>query len=299
MRPISLIFALVLAAAAHAADALQVPVWPAEGAALTTESVSASVGGAPSKVLTVNSPSDDLMLLVVLDLTEDLAAVEQARTALLNRISSMAPNHYVAVMTAQNGLRVLTEPTGDRNAASEAIRSQQVGGRAGLLETIERAAQIGSSIIQKSGVRLAVLYLTDSNVGNYREALDNPTINQSDNGDVSRRADSLVRERVARMVASLSRTQAPVFISHLTYRTDALNVAYQTGLIAIASATGGAATVARSVSEIPAAVNDTVDRILQHYTVTVALPNRNKSVDVMLDQEGTSLDYRSTFVVGN
>jgi hypothetical protein len=247
----------------------------------------------------VNSPSDDLMLLVVLDLTEDLAAVEQARTALLNRISSMAPNHYVAVMTAQNGLRVLTEPTGDRNAASEAIRSQQVGGRAGLLETIERAAQIGSSIIQKSGVRLAVLYLTDSNVGNYREALDNPTINQSDNGDVSRRADSLVRERVARMVASLSRTQAPVFISHLTYRTDALNVAYQTGLIAIASATGGAATVARSVSEIPAAVNDTVDRILQHYTVTVALPNRNKSVDVMLDQEGTSLDYRSTFVVGN
>jgi hypothetical protein len=101
------------------------------------------------------------------------------------------------------------------------------------------------------------------------------------------------------MVASLSRTQAPVFISHLTYRTDALNVAYQTGLISIAAATGGSATVARSVAEIPAAVNDTLDRILKHYTVTVALPNQNKSVDLTLDQQGASLDYRSNFVVGN
>jgi hypothetical protein len=300
MRCVRLLFASLLSAAVGlAADAIQVPVWSPDGAALSAQSLAAAVDGAPAEVLNVHSPTDDLMLLVVLDLTEDLAAVEQARAALLSRIGTLAPNQYVAVFSAQNGLRVLAEPTGDRTAAASAIRSQQVGGRAGLLETIERSAQIGSSIIQKSGVRLAVLYLTDSNVNNYREALDNPTINKRDGGDVSRRADSLVRERIARMTASLARTQAPVFISHLSYRNDALNVAYQTGLIALAAATGGTTTVARSVAEIPDAINATLDHILGHYSVTLAVAIPGKKVAVTLeDQAGGSLDYRSSFVLG-
>jgi len=240
------------------------------------------------------------MLLVVLDLTDDLAAVEQASGALLARVQSLAPNHYVGVLTAQNGLRVLAEPTGDRDVASAAIRSQQVGGRAGLLETIENAAKIGSSIINKSGVRLAILYVTDSDVNNYREALNNPSINYSDGGDVSRRADSLVRERIARMVASLTTTQAPVFITHLTYRNDSLNVAYQTGLISLAAATGGSTRVARSLSEIPAVVNTTLDQILGHYAVTVALHKSGKKVDVTLaNQAGGDLNYRSSYTFEN
>jgi hypothetical protein len=251
-------------------------------------------------VLGVHVPADDLMLLIVLDLTDDLAAVEQARAALLQRVQLMTPNHFVGVLTAQNGLRVLSEPTADRELASAAIRSQQVGGRAGLLETIEQSARIGSSIIDKSGVRLAIFYITDSDVNNYREALNNPSINYSDGGDVSRRADSLVRERIARMVASLSKTQAPVFINHLNYRTDQLNVAYQTGLISLAAATGGSTTIARSLNEIPSIVNSTLDHILEHYAVTVALHTSNKKVDVTLASEDAgALDYRSSYTFEN
>src|SRR5690348_10904367 len=112
MRTVVVSCSLWLAAAScFAADAVQVPVWAPEGAALTLESVSASVDGSPSEVLEVHAPTDDLMLLVVLDLTDDLAAVEQARSALLARVQTLAPNHYVGVLTAQNGLRVLSEPT--------------------------------------------------------------------------------------------------------------------------------------------------------------------------------------------
>lgn len=286
--------------AAQAADRVQVPVWIEHGAALTTEGLSASVDGTPSKILNLRAPSDDLMLLVVLDLTDDLAAVEQARSALIRRLTPMAPNHYVGVLSAQNGLRVLAEPTADRDIAALAIRAQQVGGRAGLLETIEQAAEIGNSIVRKSGVRLAILYLTDSDVNNYREALNNPTINQSDSGDVSRRADSLVRERVSRMAASLGHSQAPVFISHLTYRTDALNIAYQTGLISLSAATGGSTAVARSIAEIPAVINGALDRIMGHYSVTVEIAGTAKKVAVTLANEaGDSLDYRSSYVLGN
>jgi hypothetical protein len=147
---------------------------------------------------------------------------------------------------------------------------------------------------------VAVLYVTDSDINNYREAFNNPTINQSDNGDVSRRVDSLIRERVSRMVTSLLKTQVPIFISHLTYRTDSLNVAYQTGLIALARATGGNAVMARSTSEISPNVNQLLDHILNHYSVRVELPGaRQKKVDLNVQSGSGTLDYRSSFVLGN
>jgi len=286
--------------AAFAADAIQVPVWTPEGEVLPAATLVAMIGGERTEVLNVQAPADDLMLLVVLDLTDDLALVEQARSALLARIEKLPANHLVGVLSAQNGLRVLTEPTADHEKIAAAIRSQQVGGRAGLLETVEEAAQIGSSIITKSGVRVAILYVTDSDINNYREAFDNPTVNRSDGGDVSRRMDSLVRERMSRMSATLSKTQAPVFITHLSYRSDQLNVAYQTGLISLTAATGGNALVARSNAEVPSYVNSALDHILGHYSVKLALHNPAlKKADVALESEAGELDYRSSYVLEN
>jgi hypothetical protein len=175
-----------------------------------------------------------------------------------------------------------------------------VGGRAGLLNTIEKAAQIGGSVISKSGVRLAVLYLTDSDIGNYRENYNNAVVNNSDHGDLSRQfTDVLVRERISRMVTSLRSTRAPVFISQLTYRTDQLNLAYQTGLLALADATGGSATISRSIAEIPSAINELLDRILGHYSVAVSLPETGRDrLDVELKtREGHPLTHRSTYVL--
>jgi hypothetical protein len=296
MRFGKLAWALLAPALLFGADAIQVPVWGPDG--LDADSITASIGGEPTEVLGVRLPSDDLMLLVVLDLTGDLANVEQARQALLERLDSLPVNHFVGVMSAQNGLRVLAEPTNDRSAIAAAIRSQKVGGVPGLLDTVEQVARMASAIIEKSGVRVAVLYVTDSNVSEYRESFNNPTVNRSDNGDVSRRMDSLVRERMSRMAGALARTQAPVFVTHLTFRNDQLNMAYQTGLISVAAATGGTALVARSIAEIPSAVNTTLDQILNHYSVRLAVHNQKlKKADVSLVSRAGSLDYRTSYLL--
>jgi hypothetical protein len=282
------------------APGIHVPVWAARGETLTAGTLSASINGAPARILSIKSPEDELMLLVVLDLTDDLAAVEQARRALTARLDKLPSNYFVGVLLAQNGLRVVAEPTTDRTVAAAAISSHTVGGRAGLLETIEPAAQIGTSVISASGVRLAVLYLTDSDIGNYREAFTNPVVNSSDNGDLSRRfSDVLVRERISTIATKLAETGVPIFISQLTYRTDQLNVAYQTGLIALAGATGGSATISRSVSEIPSAIDELLDRIVGHYSVKLAVPDPKKKINVILrTPQGNALIYRSNFVLG-
>jgi hypothetical protein len=281
---------------------LHLPVW-AQGERLSPDTLTASINGTPAKITRLAMPEDDLVLLVVLDLTDDLAAVEQARHELIHRIEAFPPNFYVGVLRAQNGLRVLTEPTADREVVAAAIRSSSVGGRAGLLETIERAAQIGSSVIRASGVRVAVLYLTDSDIGNYRENFTNTTVNSSDFGDLSRRfPDVLVRERISRTLRNLSTTEAPVFISQLTYRTDQLNLAYQTGLISLATSTGGTASISRSVSEIPSAIDSLVDRIVGHYSLALAVPPNPglKKLNISLGaQNGRHLDYRAEYVLNH
>jgi hypothetical protein len=280
---------------------IHVPVWAGSGDSYGAESFSATIDGEPARVLTVSGPQDDLMLLVVLDLTDDLAAVEQARRALIERINELPPNHFVGVMQAQNGLRVLAEPSGDHAAAAAAIRSYPVGGRAGLLNTVEKAASIGSSVMSTSGVRLAILYLTDTDICNYRENFCNDTVNRSDGGDLSRgeARTTIVRDRIARMTAALGGTQAPLFICQLVYKTDQLNVAYQTGLIGLTAATGGSTTIARSVSEIPAGISQLVDRIRNHYSVTVAVPDgaRDKVAITLRTQQGSQLTYRSDYVL--
>ena len=150
-------------------------------------------------------------------------------------------------------------------------------------------------------MRLAVLYLTDSDIGNYRENFTNTTVNSSDSGDLSRRfPDVLVRERISRTLRSLAATQAPVFISQLTYRNDQLNVAYQTGLMSLATSTGGAASISRSIAEIPSAIDSLVDRIVGHYSLSLVLPKQGglKNLVVMLDTPtGLQLDYRAEYTV--
>ena len=279
---------------------VHLPIW-GPNPPLSADTLTASINGGPAKITHLATPEDDLVLLVVLDLTDDLAAVEQARRELIRRIEMFPPNFLVGVLGSQNGLRVLTEPTADREVVAAAMSFSTVGGRAGLLETIERAAQIGSSIISASGVRLAVLYVTDSDIGNYRENFTNTTVNSSDSGDLSRRfPDVLVRERISRLQRSLAVTQAPVFISHLTYRNDQLNVAYQTGLISLAASTGGTASISRSVSEIPSGIDSLVDRIIGHYSLALAMPNDPglKKLDVTVGTEdGRQLDYRMEYVL--
>jgi len=271
MRKVILSFLLAIAGLAAPPDpkrepaVVRAPVW-------TNGEVTAKVDGESAKVLRVLGGQSGLMILLVLDLAGDLSLVDPARATLVEQIEKLPPNALAGLLRAQDGLRVLADPGPDRTALTARIRELNISGRAGLLDTVEQAVELGDSILAKARVRLAVLYITDSVIGNYREDYTNPVVNSSDSADLSRRfPEGLVKEKIHQLTAQVSRRQSPLFIVHLNHRTDRLNEAYQTGLLELAAATGGSAEFCRSVAEIPAAIGKVFESILSHRAVDVEI----------------------------
>lgn len=162
-----------------------------------------------------------------------------------------------------------------------------MGGKAGLLETIEGAAEIADGMLRKAAVRAAVLYLTDSSIANYREDYTNPVINQSDRTDLSRRfPDRLIRDRVRQLEAALESRLAPVFVLHLEDRPGPLEEAHQNGLKKLAEATGGGAVFCRTPAEIGPALEEMLLKIRSGYTLALeaaARPGRSLRIRVAAD----------------
>jgi hypothetical protein len=261
--------------------------------------VRATLDGSEARVRGIKGPDDDLMLLIVLDLAGDPSSVEPAKEALLNEIRKLPPRTVVGLMRAQDGLRVVANPTADHESLAQAISSLPVSGKAGLLDTMEAAGRIADSILSKTTVRVALLYISDSDVANYREDFTNPVINSSDSHDLSRRfPETLVQEKVSQVDSVLAGQQAPIFLVHLSYRTDRINDAYQNGLKQLAETTGGTANLCRWSGEVPAAIEKSFSLIGAHYSVTLALPEHvGKTVQVSIDMEdsGHNLNYRTRF----
>jgi len=269
----------------------RVPAWPGSA---PLDGIKAMVEGREARIERVLGPQDPLVLLLVLDLTGDITRIDLARQAAAEAIAKLPDHVWVGVLSALDGLRVLQDPGPDRAAAAAAIQSAQVTGRAGLLETVNRAARLAVSLLHKAPVRVAVLYLTDSDIGNYREDFTNPVINYSDTRDLSRRfPDALIREKSARLAAALAPSDAPVFAVHLAYRSDRLNEAYQTGLEQILEATGGQAWFCRNLAEIPEAVAAAFERIQSMCAIDIRLPGGlPKNITVQF-AGGADLQYRS------
>jgi hypothetical protein len=274
---------------------VHVPFWP-EGTA-KPETVQAKLNGEPARVLRLQGPGDDLFLILVLDLAGDLSLVDPAREALIASFPRLPPKTTIALMRAQDGLRVVADPGTPLPQLTDSIRQLTISGRAGLLDTVQLAVQLGDSILAKARVRVAILYITDSNIANYREDYTNPVINSSDSGDMSRRfPEGLVKDKIQQIRTSLSGFQSPVFIVHLDYRSDRLNEAYQTGLLELATVSGGAAEFCRSASDIPESIGQMLDRVSSLHTAEVeAKPSKARQLDVELDAEGTQLRYRTHY----
>ena len=304
----ALLFAWTLLAAPPkpTSRTVKVAVWAdaAEGAQpaahLAAKDLSATLAGAESRVVEVKGPGDDLMLVAVLDLAGDLSLAEAAKDALAAAIGKLPPRATVAVMRAQDGAKVLADPGADRAASVSAVRDVPVSGKAGLLDTVETVTRLADSILAKTSVRTAVLYVTDSEPENYREDFTNPVINSSDTHDLSRRfPEALIQEKISKVAAALAQSQAPLFVVHLRYRGDRLGEAYQNGLKQLAEVTGGSAIFCRSSEEIADAIERALGLIASSYSVAVALPElRSKSFDLKLDAGGKySLTYRTRFVL--
>jgi hypothetical protein len=255
---------------------------PEQSPALDATAFRATIDGNPAKVLQVRGPSDDLVLMVVLDLTGDLTLIDTAREALAKRLTSLAPNNWVALLKSQDHLQVLLDPTPDRAKVAEAMSAYVATGNAGLLTTVESAAVLGDSLLNRSKVRVAVLYVTDSNIYNYREDFSNPVINSSDSRDLSRRfPDQLIREKIQKISARLAATETPLYFVHLNYFSDPINEAYQRGLMQLADESGGAGAFCRSRGEIPDAIEKVVSAAAAHWSVEVELSGAKSRVAIV------------------
>ncbi len=274
---------------------VRIPVWIDSKPGDTPKpAFTAKLGNAATAIADQQPPTDDLVILVVLDLAGDIARVDAARAALTGTLDKLPPNAWVGLMRAQDGLRVLTDPGSDRQALAAGLESLVVSGKAGFFDTVEMAGELADNVARKSNVRVALLYVTDSDIYNYREDYTNPVINSSDPHDLSRKfADALIQAKVARLKEALAAQQTPLFIVHLNYRYDRLNAAYENGLRDLAETTAGTALFCRSPAEIPDQIAAAVETIRSAWSVTLALPKKaSASLQVHLsarDADGSEL----------
>jgi hypothetical protein len=276
---------------------VRVPVWLQAGETSASPDFQVSVDGRAAKVLSVATPKDDMVLLLVMDLSGDSGDFEIARRALAEALDKLSPNTYVGLLRAQDGLSVLEDPTPDRAAVKSALDAVTVTGQAGLFDTVENVERIADAIAAASPVRIAVLYVSDSDVRNYREDLSNPVVNSSDSHDLSRKfPDVLIREKVSKLEASLLRRQTPLFLVHLRSRSDRLNEAYENGLRRLVEITAGSSVFCRSGAEIPEVISRLIDYICSQYTLTVELPvPARPSVQIQVNTKGSGggIAYRA------
>jgi len=247
----------------------------------------------------VHDPASPLMLLVVLDLTGDMALIDPAREALKGALAALSSNVWISLLRAQDGLHVLCDPGPDRGVVNSKLDTLETTGRAGLLETLQPASQLAERILHRAPVRTALLFLTDSNIYNYREDYTNPVVNPSDSRDLSRRfPEALIREKTAKLAATLNANDVPIFVHHVAYLRDRLNEAYQTGLQQIAESTGGYATFSRSPGDIPGDVAGVVKKVVGSWAVDLELPSRTqRTFTVQLNAGGREIQYRTKYTL--
>jgi hypothetical protein len=299
MRTTALLLAFAMLAAAQPkgrVNHIRVPVWAeTKGGeeALDPKMFSARLGDGAARILSVRGPSDDLMIVLVLDFTGDLSLVDSAKAAAIDAIRTLPPKAAVALLRAQDGMRVALDPTTDREALAAAIRDMPVSGKAGFLDTVEDACRIANRVVSKTQLRAAVIYLTDSSIYNHRDDYANPVINSSDSHDMSRRfPEGLVKQKIASLEERLAPLQAPLFVVHLAYRTDRLEQAYQAGQGSLAAATGGSGVFCKSSAEIPEAVAAAFANAASLYELDIQTPEkRSRQVQAQIENQGRALTY--------
>lgn len=233
----------------------------------------AALDNDPVKLGKIRGPQDDLIVLLVLDLTGDVSRIDAARSALAEQFKELPANTWLAVVKSQDLLQVLVDPTPDREKVLTAIQEYGATGKSGILDTLESAAKMGDALLTNANVRVAVLYLTDSNVYNMREDFTNPVINASDAGDLSRRfPGQLIKEKMGKLSDSLTPFQAPFFFVHLQYSSDPINQAFQRGLLQLAEESGGTGAFCRSRGEISDSLQKVLAAVGNSWSVAVQLP---------------------------
>ena len=257
-----------LLAAPAGAELLKTPVW----SEAPPHAFEVLIDGEPVPVRSVQTPDDELVLLLVMDVVKRADRVDAARDAIVRKLTELGPKYYAGILSAQDGLEVRQDPTRGRGRLRRKLEELDVRGVPGLLDVIEQTSQIADRTQIAANVRLAVLFLTDGEIEDYRGDYTIPVVNPSDGRDLSRRFGSqLILERIRSTVDALESAQVPLFFLHLARQYDDLNEVYQNGISEFARVTGGTALFAQGLQEVPALVNQVLDEIAGHSVVSIEL----------------------------
>jgi len=278
LRPYTLLLAILAAVSAMGTlpaqtETVSIPAWVEEGSCGPAPKFEATFNSKPAPVISPLGPGTDQVVLLVLDFTSDVSLVDAAKQSISAEIAKLPANIWVGLLSDQDGLHVLADPSPNRQPLLNALKGLAGTGKPGLLASITPALSLADSILRKSPVRVSVLYITDSNIYNYREDYTNPVINGSDPHDLSRVfPDALIQDKISKLEEDVTSLEAPLFVVHLNYRGDTLNESYQNGLLTLADATGGKGQVCRSVGEIPDAIAAAFARISNAWRLKLGVP---------------------------
>src|SRR5262249_40267842 len=160
------------------------------------------------KIDSLDGPESPMLLFIAFDIVGDLTNINEARDGVVAELNNLGSQFWVGLISAQEQLAVIQEPTPDRTLLKQKIEELTQIGRGGLLESIQPIADLTTSILLKAQVRVAVIFVTDSDVANYRADYLNPPVNVSDSRDLSRRfAGRALQEKISRISSSLARYQ--------------------------------------------------------------------------------------------
>jgi hypothetical protein len=284
---------------------LKVPLWVknAEGEhvqELQPESIRVWFDEEAATVTGVDPPDGNRIILIVMDVVGDIVRVDAARQALVEALQGLHPQHYVALLRAQDGLQIIVEPTNERELIKDSILNLQVSGFPELLGSLEGAAALGHRILSESEVSVATLYITDGSIYDYRGGFTNPVINPSDGGDLTRRfRDSLIQEKITTTLDAVMRSWTPLFFLHLENSRDDLNMVYQNGLRQVAQATGGDIQLCDSPTQIPTYLTQLLEQVTSFHSVNIEVPaEMHGRVKLRLEVDGADeVVYREQFEI--
>ena len=176
---------------------------------------------------------------------------------MIHEINELGSQYWVGLISANEQITVIQEPTPSRDLFSQKIGQLSQIGKAGLLDTLLPVADLATSVLLKSDVRVAVIFITDSDIGNYKTDYLNAPVNASDSRDLSRRfAGRALQEKITRMSKAISKFQVPIIVVHIAPGEDPLNRAYQNGLKQLAEIGGGKCLLSKSIGDISSTIHE-------------------------------------------
>ncbi len=251
----------------------KIPVWVRQGTQfiqdLGSDSFQITLGKKTLKNFQLESPSSPTLLFIAFDTVGDVAPLMQVRETLSRELAQLPSNYRIGLLSAHENFGVIQDPTEDRELLRKKIDEMALVGKAGLLDTIQPLMEFSSQLLRKTNVRVAILLITDSDIGNYRTNYLNPVVNYSDTRDLSRRFPGrALQEKIARMTSSLSAYPVPCLIVHIDPGSDPLNKIYQDGLRQLAETLGGQLLLSKTASDIPIMLREALEWIKGFYILS-------------------------------